>query len=158
MLKLLGMPVEASTHAAQIDNMIVLVHWLMAVLFVGWGIYFVYVLFRFRRGANPTASYEGAHGKTAKYVEVARAYGLDPEVRAGIFHRVLQENSTDEDWLFETPEDDEWSFRLCAGDRVVECLARDWTPLIKGIRVPGKGRFLYPMFVGREKGQWVIVR
>ena len=71
MLKLLGMPVEASTHAAQIDNMIVLVHWLMAVLFVGWGIYFVYVLFRFRRGANPTASYEGAHGKAAKYVEIA---------------------------------------------------------------------------------------
>ncbi len=71
MLHLLGMPVEASTHAAEIDQMIVLVHWLMAVLFVGWGIYFVYVLFRFRRGANPHASYEGAHGKFAKYVEIA---------------------------------------------------------------------------------------
>jgi cytochrome c oxidase subunit 2 len=71
MLNLLGMPVEASTHAAQIDHLIVLVHWLMAVLFVGWGIYFVYVLFRFRRGANPNASYAGAHGKVAKYVEIA---------------------------------------------------------------------------------------
>jgi cytochrome c oxidase subunit 2 len=71
MLKLLGMPVEASAHAGQIDNMIVLIHWLMAVLFIGWGIYFVYVLIRFRRGANPKASYEGAHGKVAKYVEIA---------------------------------------------------------------------------------------
>ena len=30
-----------------------LVHWLMAVLFVGWGLYFIFVLFRFRAGSNP---------------------------------------------------------------------------------------------------------
>ncbi len=71
MLELLGMPAQASTHAADIDNMIALIHWLMLVLFVGWGAYFVYVLFRFRKGANPTASYAGAHGKVAKYTEYA---------------------------------------------------------------------------------------
>jgi cytochrome c oxidase subunit 2 len=71
MLNFLGLPVEASTHAAEIDQMIVLVHWLMAVLFVGWGIFFVYVLFRFRKGANPRASYTGAKGKLSKGVEVA---------------------------------------------------------------------------------------
>jgi cytochrome c oxidase subunit 2 len=71
MLNLLGMPVEASTHAGDIDHMIVLIHWLMTVLFIGWGIYFVYVLFRFRKGANPVASYSGAHGKVAKYSEIA---------------------------------------------------------------------------------------
>lgn len=73
MLNLLGLPVEASAHAAQIDQMIVLVHWLMAVLFVGWGIFFVFVLFRFRQGANPKASYTGAKGKVAKGTEVAVA-------------------------------------------------------------------------------------
>ena len=67
------MPIQASTHAADIDNMTVLVHWLMLVLFVGWGLFFVYVLFRFRRGANPNASYAGAHGKFAKSTEVAVA-------------------------------------------------------------------------------------
>lgn len=71
MLELLGMPPQASTHAAEIDNMIALVHWLMLVLFVGWGIYFVYVLFRFRKGSNPTASYTGAKGKLAKSTEYA---------------------------------------------------------------------------------------
>ncbi len=71
MLKLLGMPIEASAHAGEIDHMIVLVHWLMVALFVGWGVYYVYVLFRFRSGANPTASYEGAHGKASKWVEIA---------------------------------------------------------------------------------------
>lgn len=70
MLSYLGLPVQASTHAGEIDNMISLVHWLMLVLFVGWGIFFVYVLFRFRKGAHPRASYEGAKGKVSKGIEV----------------------------------------------------------------------------------------
>jgi len=69
----LGMPVQASTHAAELDQMNMLVHWLMLVMFVGWGLYFVYVLFRFRSGANPTASYTGAKGKISKGTEVAVA-------------------------------------------------------------------------------------
>ena len=73
MLNWLGLPVAASTHAAEIDHMIVLVHWLMLVLFVGWGAFFLFVLFRFRRGANPKASYAGAKGKFAKGTEVAVA-------------------------------------------------------------------------------------
>jgi len=73
MLNLLRMPAQAATHAGEIDNMIAAVHWLMLVLFVGWGAYFVYVLFRFRAGANPKASYTGAKGKIAKYSEVGVA-------------------------------------------------------------------------------------
>jgi cytochrome c oxidase subunit 2 len=71
MLELLGMPPQAATHAADIDNMIAIIHWLMLVMFVGWGGYFVYVLFRFRKGANPVASYSGAKGKFAKFTEYA---------------------------------------------------------------------------------------
>src|SRR5881394_3850520 len=66
----LGMPVQASHHAAEIDQMTILVHWLMLVLFVGWGAFFIFVLFRFRKGANPRASYTGAKGKLAKSTEV----------------------------------------------------------------------------------------
>jgi cytochrome c oxidase subunit 2 len=73
MLELLGLPREASTHAAEIDNMIVLVHWLMLVMFVGWAAFFAFVLVRFRKRANPKASYVGAHGKFAKGTEVAVA-------------------------------------------------------------------------------------
>src|SRR5579872_7378458 len=73
MLNLLGLPVEASTHAAEIDNMIVLVHWLMLVLFVGWGAFFLFVLVRFRKSANPKADYAGAKGKFAKGTEIAVA-------------------------------------------------------------------------------------
>ena len=73
MLNLLGMPPAASAHAGEIDQMMVLVHWLMVVLFVGWGAFFVFVLIRFRKGANPRASYIGAKGKLAKSTEVAVA-------------------------------------------------------------------------------------
>ena len=44
MLNYLGLPVQASAHAGEIDEMIALVHWLMAILFVGWGIFFLFVL------------------------------------------------------------------------------------------------------------------
>ena len=73
MLNYLGLPVAASMHAGEIDQMIVLVHWLMLVLFVGWGAFFLFVLVRFRRSANPKASYTGAKGKISKGAEVAVA-------------------------------------------------------------------------------------
>jgi cytochrome c oxidase subunit 2 len=64
---------EASTHAGDIDHMLVLIHWLMLVLFVGWGAFFLFVLAKFRSGAHPKASYSGAHGKFAKSTEVGVA-------------------------------------------------------------------------------------
>jgi cytochrome c oxidase subunit 2 len=71
MLSFLGLPVQASTHAPEIDQMISLIHWLMLVLFVGWGAFFVFVLAKFRRAANPTADYQGAQGKLSKGLEIA---------------------------------------------------------------------------------------
>jgi cytochrome c oxidase subunit 2 len=73
MLQWLGLPEQASAHAAEIDNMIVLVHWLMAVLFVGWGTFFVYTLIRFRASRQPRASYTGATTHFSTYVEVGVA-------------------------------------------------------------------------------------
>jgi cytochrome c oxidase subunit 2 len=71
MLSYLGLPVQASAHAAEIDHMISLVHWLMLLMFIGWGAFFIYVLYRFRRSANPRADYVGAKGKLSKGIEVA---------------------------------------------------------------------------------------
>ncbi len=71
MRELLGMPVAAATHADGIDQIIVVVHWLMAVLFVGWGLFFLYTLVRFRAGANPQASYQGMKGTISKVIEGA---------------------------------------------------------------------------------------
>ena len=73
MRELLGLPMAASAHAGEIDHMIVLVHWLMLVLFVGWGVYFIYALVRFRQGANPRADYHGVKSHYSSYIEVAVA-------------------------------------------------------------------------------------
>jgi len=70
MLNFLGMPIQASTHANDVDSLISIVHWLMFVLFIGWGAFFVFVLVRFRKGANPVASYTGAKGHVSKYLEI----------------------------------------------------------------------------------------
>jgi cytochrome c oxidase subunit II len=65
----LHLPVAASAHAGQVDRIMVLVHGLMLALFVGWSIFFVYVLFRFRSSNNAKASYTGARGRFASVVE-----------------------------------------------------------------------------------------
>lgn len=69
----LGLPVQASLQAGELDRITVLVHILMAVVFVGWSIYFVYVLARFRRKRQPAAVYEGARGHWSTWTEVGVA-------------------------------------------------------------------------------------
>src|SRR5207247_1140832 len=70
MLSYLGLPVAAATHSPDVDSLIVVVRWPVLVLFVGSGLFFVYVLFRFSRRSNPAASYDGAKGKVSKGLEV----------------------------------------------------------------------------------------
>ena len=67
------MPIDASAHGAELDAMNALVHWLMLVLFVGWGIYFAYVLIRFRERQNPRANYGGVKNHYSTYVEAGVA-------------------------------------------------------------------------------------
>lgn len=65
----LNLPPDGSAHGLELDKLTGVVHWFMLVLFVGWGIFFVYCLFRFRRKANPVASYAGAKGHFSTYGE-----------------------------------------------------------------------------------------
>ena len=70
---LLFMPVLASEHGKDVDNFIVYVHILMAVLFVGWLGYFAYTLFRFRQSRNPKADHVGVTSHASSYIELAVA-------------------------------------------------------------------------------------
>jgi len=73
MEKLLGLPVLASEHGKSVDNLIIYVHFLMIVLFVGWLAYFAYALFRFHRSRNPKADYVGVKSHASSYIEGAVA-------------------------------------------------------------------------------------
>ena len=65
----LGLPAAAAAHAADVDEIMTLMHWLMLVLFVGWSGYFVYLLARFRRGRQPVAHYNGTRARWAPWLE-----------------------------------------------------------------------------------------
>ncbi len=71
--KALGLPVLASENGKGVDDLIVWIHWLMIALFVGWFIYFVYALWRFRARRNPKADHYGVRGHTSNYIELAVA-------------------------------------------------------------------------------------
>ena len=69
----LGLPVQASAHSPQLDRITILVHALMAVIFVGWSAYFAYVLVRFRRRRQPAADYHGVRGHWSNWTEAGVA-------------------------------------------------------------------------------------
>ena len=69
MEKILGLPVLASEHGRDVDNLMIYVHWLMAALFIGWIVYFFYALIRFRASRNPKADYVGVKNHSTTYME-----------------------------------------------------------------------------------------
>jgi cytochrome c oxidase subunit 2 len=71
--KILGLPLDASAHGAQTDRLILYVHILMAVLFVGWIVFFLYTIFRFRRSHHPRADYTGVTTHASSYLEAVIA-------------------------------------------------------------------------------------
>ena len=68
---ILGLPEVASVNGHAVDDLMVYVHWLMLVLFVGWIAYFGYVLYRFSAARNRKADYAGSKSKIPSYVEIA---------------------------------------------------------------------------------------
>jgi cytochrome c oxidase subunit II len=71
--QLLGMPPLASSNGQDVDNLIIYVHWLMFALFIGWIVYFVYVVWRFHRSRNPKADYHGVRSHASNYIELTVA-------------------------------------------------------------------------------------
>jgi len=76
--KQLGLPALASQHGADVDKLIIYIHYLMIALFVGWLLYFGYALFRFHRKRSPKADYVGVQSHASSYIEliVAGVEGL----------------------------------------------------------------------------------
>jgi cytochrome c oxidase subunit II len=67
------MPPDYSAHGWQVDQIIVITHWLMAVLFVFWGAFFLYTLYRFSAKRNPKASYHGMQSHWSTWGEAGVA-------------------------------------------------------------------------------------
>jgi len=69
--ELLGQPPNAAEHGFQIDHILEFSHWFMAILFVGWSVFLIYVLIRFRKSRNPVADHEGVKSGISTHLEFA---------------------------------------------------------------------------------------
>ena len=68
-----GLPINISAQGAGIDQLIYVVHFLMFALFIGWSIFLVIALFKFRQRPGHKATYKLNHFKAPTYLEVAVA-------------------------------------------------------------------------------------
>jgi cytochrome c oxidase subunit 2 len=69
----LGLPINMSVQGAAIDEINAIVHWLMLVLFVGWGIFFIVSLVKFRASKNANADYTGVKSHLSSLLEAVVA-------------------------------------------------------------------------------------
>ena len=63
-VEIFSFPELVSQNGGDIDGLIIAVHLLMLVLFVGWIIYYFVALWKFRASNNPKADYKGVKTKT----------------------------------------------------------------------------------------------
>lgn len=67
------LPPDLSVDGWQVDRLIQVLHVFMALLFVGWGVFFVYCLLKFRARPGHRANPEPIKAAASKYVEIAVA-------------------------------------------------------------------------------------
>ena len=72
-LHYLGLPINMSVDGPAIDEVIILTHWLMLVLFIGWGAFFIVSLVKFRSSKNPNADHDGVKSHFSSVLEVVVA-------------------------------------------------------------------------------------
>ena len=65
----LGQPPNASSHGLQIDHILEFCHWFMGALFVGWSVFFIFVLIRFRKRRQPKANHLGVTSPISTHLE-----------------------------------------------------------------------------------------
>ena len=139
-LHYLGLPINMSVDGPAIDEVIILTHWLMLVLFIGWGAFFIVSLVKFRSSKNPNADHDGVKSHFSSVLEVVVAviemvllvgFALPiwasrinnvPEVNSGSVHaRVVAQQFA---WNIHYPGEDVFL------DRHVQILLMKWkTPL-----------------------------
>ena len=67
--KALGILPNASAHGSTVDSLLEVCHIFMAVLFVGWSLYFLYTIYRFHQSRHPKADYHGVQSKASAHLE-----------------------------------------------------------------------------------------
>jgi len=68
-----GLPINLSVQGVKIDEINAIVHWLMLILFIGWGTFFIVSLVKFSASKNSKADYAGVKSHFSSVLEAAVA-------------------------------------------------------------------------------------
>lgn len=90
--------------------------------------------------------------------EIERAYGLPRGSRAQLGRDILTEVFAKPTFAMAPLKPEQFDFRGCAGGRLVECIAKDWQPILRQQPVSDEAPIDLPMLVGRVGGKLAILR
>ena len=104
-------------------------------------------------------------GQPDSIIKLARVF-LDEETRslpayapgelAASLSKSISENAG-RNWVAELNEP-LFDLRLCAENRLIECLDRNWQPRIRTKPQANGDEYKLPLFLGRMRGEWLIIR
>ena len=69
-IKFLCLPPNMAEHGYAIDNMLAILHIFMLILGIGWTIFFIIALVRFRKSKHPKADADKAHSRVSNFIEL----------------------------------------------------------------------------------------
>lgn len=119
------LPTDISEHGYQVDRLIHVVHVFMIALFVGWGIFFVFCLVRFRQRPGHKANPKLVKASISKYLEIGVAafeavllLGLSMPLWASVKNDVPDRDDPDALRIRVVAEQFQWSFHYPGKDGV----------------------------------------
>lgn len=90
--------------------------------------------------------------------EVMGSYEMSPAARVNLIRSAIRQESSQPEWGFEPIEAKELDLRLVGGERMVECVRRDWKPVLAQKPDKEGNQSFYDMMLGRVDGNWQILR
>jgi len=90
--------------------------------------------------------------------EFSRAYGNPPRDKIRQVRMAVQELSAEPAWGVEPVDPDRFDLRLCGRNRLVQCIAKDWDPILRAKPDAEGGQVTWELFFSRIGGEWKVTR
>jgi len=90
--------------------------------------------------------------------EVEKAFDLKAGSKAEHVRKVTLRDAAEPWWGLQSLDSGQFDLRLCAGGRLVECVGRDFQPLLKENQDDDGGVGSYDMILAKINDHWQIVR
>lgn len=106
-----------------------------------------------------------ASGDASKFIHMLqhrvddceRAYPQSQDSLYG-FRAWLRDMARQPDWRVCNVEPLDYALRLCAAGKMIDCITRNWSPIIRNSAMDDGTEMDFPMKLARIAGQWAIVR